>query len=83
VAELAYLFERDAPGRVFGSFGDAALWSLSVVLAGQGDPVPASIGGRITMIAGFAFGTVVIASLAGAIGAFLVDERRERAEREP
>lgn len=35
------------------------------------------------MIAGFAFGTVVIASLAGAIGAFLVDERRERAEREP
>jgi len=51
VAELAYLFERDAPGRVFGSFGDAVLWSLSVVLAGQGDPVPASIGGRITMIA--------------------------------
>jgi hypothetical protein len=44
-----------------------------VVLAGQGDPVPASIGERIT----------VIASLAGAIGAFLVDERRERAEREP
>ena len=71
------------PGRVFASFGEAVLWSLSVVLAGQGDPVPRSAGGRVAMIAGFAFSVVVVASLAAAIGAFLVDERRERAEREP
>lgn len=82
VAELAYLFERDAPGETFETFGDAILWSLSVVLAGQGDPVPSSVGGRLVMIAGFAFGVVVVAALAGAIGAFLVDDRRERAEGE-
>jgi hypothetical protein len=34
------------------------------------------------MVVGFAFSIVVVAALAGAIGAFLVDERRERAERE-
>lgn len=82
VAELAYLFERDLARGAFGSFGDAILWSLSVVLAGQGDPVPASFGGRVVMILGFGFSVVVVAALAGAIGAFLVDERRERAERE-
>lgn len=82
VSELAYLFERDVPGGVFDSFGDAILWSLSTILAGQGDPVPASTGGQVVMVAGFAFSIVVVAALAGAIGAFLVDERRERAERE-
>jgi voltage-gated potassium channel len=82
VAQLAYLFERELRSGALASFGDALLWSASVVLAGQGDPVPSSIGGRIVMIAGFAFGVVVVAALAGAIGAFLVDERRERAERE-
>ncbi len=80
VAELAYVFERDAPRETFPTFGDAVLWSLSVVLAGQGDPVPATAAGRVVMIAGFAFGVVVVASLAGTIGAFLVDDRRERAE---
>jgi hypothetical protein len=31
------------------------------------------------MIAGFAVGLILVASLAGVIGSFLVDERRERA----
>lgn len=82
VSELVYLFERDVPGGVFDSFGDAILWSLSTILAGQGDPVPTSTGGQVVMVVGFAFSIVVVAALAGAIGAFLVDERRERAERE-
>lgn len=34
------------------------------------------------MLAGFAFGLAVVAALAGVIGAYLVEERRERAERE-
>jgi len=42
--------------------------------------VPTSLGARIVMVVGFAFGVVVVAALAGAIGAFLVDDRRERAE---
>ena len=82
VAEIAFLFERDRADPAFDSFGDALLWSLATVVALQGDPVPGSVGGRIAMLAGFLFGLVVVASLAGTVGAFLVEERRERAERE-
>ena len=81
-AELAFLFERSADNGIFGSFGDAVTWSFSAVLALQAEPVPATIGGRITMLLAFAFGVVIVASLAGTIGAFLVDERRERAQGE-
>jgi len=83
LAELAYLFERDAPEPVFGSFADAVLWSVAVVVAGQGNPVPASFGAHLVMLVGFAWGVVVFATVAGALGAFFVDERRERAEKEP
>lgn len=78
VAELAYLAEGQRAGPTFGSFADALLWSAIVVVALQGDPLPASFGGRLVMLAGFAFGLVVFASLAGTIGAFFVDDRRER-----
>lgn len=80
LAELAYLLERGTT--TFGSFGDALLWSLSVVLATQGDPVPVTVLGRLAMNAGFVFGLVVIAGLAGLLGAFFVDDRRERAARD-
>jgi voltage-gated potassium channel len=82
VAELAYVFERDARDGVFTSFGDALLWSATAVVALQGDPTPSTTGARIAMLVAFAFGLVIVASLAGTVGAFLVDDRRERAERE-
>lgn len=82
VAELAFLFERDAARPAFSSFGDAMLWALTVVVALQGDPTPTTTGARLVMLAGFAFGLVVVATLAGSIGAFLVDDRRERADAE-
>jgi voltage-gated potassium channel len=82
VAELAFLFERDAADPAFVSFGDAVLWALTAVIALQGDPTPTSVGGRLAMLAGFTWGLVVVATLAGSLGAFLVDERRERAEAE-
>ena len=75
VAELAYLFEREHPEGVFSSFGDAAIWSMSAVLALQADPVPATVPGRLTMLAAFAVGLVLIASLAGIIGSFLIEGR--------
>jgi voltage-gated potassium channel len=78
-AELVYLFERDEGG-VFDHFGEALLWSLAAVLAMQGDPVPTSVGGQLAMIFAFLVGLVVIAALAGTVGAYLVDERRERAD---
>jgi voltage-gated potassium channel len=80
VAEAAYVFERGVHGGAFGSFGDAILWALSAVIALQGDPVPVSVGGRIVMILAFVAGLVLITSLAGTIGAFLIDDRRERAD---
>lgn len=82
LAELAFLLERNEPKGVFGSFGDALLWSFATVLALQGEPVPVSNGARLAMLVGFAFGVVIVASLAGTVGAYLVDERRERAQLE-
>lgn len=82
VAELAFMFE-DENGRTFDSFGDALLWSASVVLAMQGDPVPETTGARLVMITGFAFGLVIIGTLAGTVGAFFLDDRREREHAEP
>ena len=79
VAELAYVFERGIEGSVFPSFGDALLWAAATVVALQADPVPVSVGGRIVMILGFVIGLILVASLAGVIGSFLVDARRERA----
>lgn len=79
VAELGYVFERDHPGGgAFGSFGDALLWSASAVVAGQGDPIPESLGAHLVMLLAFCFGLVVVASLAGAVGAFFVEGRREQ-----
>lgn len=82
VAELAYLFERDVAGSVFPSFGDALLWGFTTVVALQGDPVPESLGARIVMTVGFVIGLILVSSLAGIVGSFLIDERRERAARE-
>lgn len=83
VAELAYIFERDASDGAFGSFGDALLWAVTVVLAMQADPVPETAGGRIVMIGGFVVGLILVASLAGVIGAFLVQSHGDREERTP
>jgi hypothetical protein len=47
------------------------------VLALQADPVPASAGARVVMLLGFGFGLVIVASLAGTVGAYLVEERRD------
>jgi voltage-gated potassium channel len=77
VAELAFLFERSHPRGVFPSFGDALLWSFATVVALQGDPRPASLGAQLVMLAGFTFGLVIVASLAGTTGAFLLERRGE------
>jgi len=78
VAELAWLAERDH--RTFGTFGDALLWAATTVVGMQADPVPETALGRLVMLGAFATGLVLIASLAGTVGAYLLEERRERAE---
>ncbi|MDP8942641.1 MAG: ion transporter [Actinomycetota bacterium] len=78
IAELELLIEGDAAGaeRAFSSLPDALVWSLSVVVAMQGDPVPTTLVGRMVMLVGFAFGLIIVASLAGSLGAFLVEDHR-------
>ncbi|HWH13537.1 MAG TPA: ion transporter [Miltoncostaeaceae bacterium] len=74
LAELAFLLDR----ATFASFLDALLWATAVVLALQGDPVPADTVVHVAMLAGFAVGLVVIATLAGTLGAYLLEARDER-----
>jgi voltage-gated potassium channel len=74
-AQLAYLFERDAERGIFDGFGDALLWAFAVVVGLQGSPVPTTLGAHLVMLGGFVVGLVLIASLAGTLGAFLVGDR--------
>lgn len=48
----------------------------------QGDPVPATAFGRLVMLAAFVVGLVLIATLAGTVGAYLLEDRHERAAAE-
>jgi voltage-gated potassium channel len=75
VAELAFLFERDAQDGIFGSFGDALIWAAGVVVALSADPRPVTTGAQLVMLGGFVFGLVVVASLAGTLGAFFLESR--------
>ncbi|MDP8968814.1 MAG: hypothetical protein M3N04_09460 [Actinomycetota bacterium] len=80
IAELAWLAERGH--NTFETFGDALLWAAGAVIAAQGDPVPETVAAQLAMLAGFAVGLVLVATLAGTVGAYLLEERRERSERE-
>lgn len=80
VAQLGWLAERGHD--TFSGFGDALIWSATAVIALQGDPNPATPLGRLAMLAGFVVGLILVAALAGTVGAYLLEERRERAERE-
>jgi voltage-gated potassium channel len=77
-AQLGWLVER--PHGTFASFGDALIWAATSVIALQGDPVPVTVAGRLVMLAAFAVGLVLVATLAGTVGAYLLEERRERNE---
>jgi voltage-gated potassium channel len=80
VAELGWLVERNRD--TFATFGDALIWAATCVVALQGDPVPETAIGRLIMLAGFSVGLVLVASLAGTVGAYLLEERREREQAE-
>ena len=79
-AELAWLAERDRG--TFEGFGDALLWSASAGVGTQADPVPETRLGRLVMLAAFGVGLVVVATLAGTVGAYLLEQRPESAEAE-
>lgn len=83
IAQLVYVLERNEGDRAFDSFGETLLWSAAVVFGQQAEPVPASVAGRIVMNLGFLLGLTVMAALAGTLGAWFVDARREQQEHPP
>lgn len=73
LAELAFLFERGYD--TFDNFVFALVWSATAVIGMQGDPLPVTIPGRLTMLAGFMWGLVVLGTLAASVGSYVVDKR--------
>lgn len=80
--QLLYLVEGDAGGGGNGSLGDALWWSANLALSGNAVFEPSSFLARSLSIVLTAYATVVFASLAGAVGAYFVESRAERAEEE-
>jgi voltage-gated potassium channel len=80
--QLLYLVEGDRSGRDGGSLGDALWWSANLALSGNPVFEPSSVPGRVLSILLTAYAAVVFASLAGAVGAYFVESRAERAEHE-
>ena len=71
-AALAFLFERNAQQTEIGTIGSALFWSMTQLLTVSSSFTnPISRGGRILDIFMEAYAIIVIATLAGALGAFL------------
>ena len=80
--QLLYLIEGNAGGGGSGSLGDALWWSANLALSGNAVFEPSSFLARALSLLLTAYATVVFASLAGAVGAYFVESRAERAEEE-
>jgi voltage-gated potassium channel len=80
--QLLYLVEGNAGRGGKGSLGDALWWSANLALSGNAVFEPASFLARSLSIVLTAYASVVFASLAGAVGAYFVESRAERAEEE-
>ena len=80
--QLLYLVEGAGSGGGGHSFGDALWWSANLALSGNPVLEPSSFLGRLLSITLTAYAVVVFASLAGAVGAYFVEARAERAAEE-
>jgi voltage-gated potassium channel len=76
--QLLFLAERGREGGVT-SLGDALWWSANASLAGNLVFPPVTLLGRLLAVVLAAYAIVVFASVAGALGAFFVESRQERA----
>jgi voltage-gated potassium channel len=76
--QLLFLTERGRPEGI-ASLGDALWWAANVSLAGNLVYEPVTLVGRLLAIILAAYAIVVFASVAGALGAFFVESRQERA----
>jgi hypothetical protein len=77
---LAYLFEHDAGGTQIKGFGDALFWTTTQLLTVSSQlRNPLTTAGRVLDVAMEAYAITVIATLAGAVGAFFHRRTDERA----
>lgn len=77
-AALALVLERHARGTDIHTYGDALFWTSTQLLTVSSQiPDPLTVGGRILDVAMEAYAISVVASLAGAMGAFLVHRAHE------
>lgn len=77
-AALAFVFEHDAKQTQITSFGSALFWTSTQLLTVSSSlQNPISVGGRILDVAMEIYAITVVATLAGAVGAFMVKRGRE------
>lgn len=77
-AVLALLLEHDAKQTQVTSFGSALFWtSTQLLTVSSSRQNPISAGGRILDVAMEVYAITVVATLAGAVGAFMVKRARE------
>lgn len=76
--QLLYVLERGVDGGVT-SLGTALWWSATVAISGSLVFEPVTVGGRVlgVLLAGYA--VVVVAAVAGTLGAYFTEARAERA----
>lgn len=79
--QLLYLIERATNPRI-GGLGDGLWWAASIVVAAERPFEAATLGGRLISLLLGAYSVVVVAALAGALGAYFVESRAERAAQE-
>lgn len=80
--QLLYLVEGKSGDAGGGSLGDALWWSANLALSGNPVFEPSSFLGRLLSIVLTAYALGVFASLAGAVGAYFLESRAERAGEE-
>ncbi|MDP9021019.1 MAG: ion transporter [Actinomycetota bacterium] len=80
-AQLLFLTERLADGRAPG-LGEALWWSANLALSGSLVFQPVSLLSRLVSVVLSIYAVVVFASVAAALGAFLIESRAERAAAE-
>jgi hypothetical protein len=77
---LAFVFEHDAKGTQLHSFGTALFWTSTQLLTVSSQlPNPLTTAGRVLDVAMEAYAISVVATLAGAVGAFFHKRTEERA----
>jgi hypothetical protein len=81
VAVVALLLERHAKGTQITNYGDAVFWTSTQLLTVSSSTMnPLTTGGRILDVLMEAYAITVVATVAGAFGAFFHRRGRERDE---